>query len=71
VSHIDRPHLCALGYGCMVVVDGGRLGCDGHESILLTAEERAAIEDARGTDRFDDVAGGVIRRCLDATRLAQ
>lgn len=69
MNHLRKPHLCALGYGCMVTVEGGILGCSEHEA-MLSAEEAVAMALAwTAPDAvLEKTATMVVRRLLEATR---
>jgi hypothetical protein len=69
MNHLRKPHLCALGYGCMVVVEGGALGCGEHEAEMASAEaaEMAAAWGGDG-DALGAAARPIIARLLVATK---
>lgn len=69
MNHLRKSHLCALGYGCMVTVEGGALGCPEHEA-MLSAEEAVAMAFAwTGPDAvLEATATMVVRRLLEATK---
>lgn len=68
-NYLDKIHICALGYGCVASVRGGKLGCPTHEP-LLSAGEREAVYAGWMRGGFDDVVGPVIQKCMEATYAA-
>lgn len=62
-NHLDKPHLCALGAGCVATAPGGTLGCPAHEAEL-TEEEHDAVYGAWMQPGFDVVVEAVIQKHL-------
>lgn len=66
-NHLDKPHLCGTGLGCMAVVPGGELSCATH-AALFSEREREELARAWDTADRDGVVDSLIDRYMHAER---
>lgn len=72
MNHLRKPHLCALGYGCMALVEGGWLGCPKHEAMMTTTETTLmALAWPSNDETLTAMSEPIIKRLMVATKPPQ